>query len=104
MDNQRWQRCELLREALRGEDRCARRFYFIYGGLTLTTDVPVGFFVIKHAAGETWCGERELFGAKTALRKGRQVAGFDEDHTYSLFLTPQPHGNFPTDPIPRSEF
>lgn len=85
--------------------RIPRVSYFVYGGSNLTTDVPLGSYVIKHASGETWCGERELFGVgSTALRKGRRIAIFDDNHTYMLFLTPTPHGNFPTDSISRNEF
>jgi hypothetical protein len=78
--------------------------YFVHGGSVTTTDVPVGFFTIKHASGAIWCGERELFGAGTVIQKGTRNISFDEDHTYTLYLTPQRNGNFPTVLIQRSEF
>jgi hypothetical protein len=78
--------------------------YFVAGGSAPTTDVPVGTYVVKYASGRTWCGERDLFGAETATKKGKRMAEIDEDHTYTLYLSAQPHGNFPTESIPRSEF
>jgi hypothetical protein len=78
--------------------------YLVRGGSTVTTDVPVGVFTVKHASGAFWCGENDLFGPNTALQKGTRVAVFDDDHTYTLFLTPRPNGNFPTTFIPRSDF
>jgi hypothetical protein len=32
--------------------------FFAYGGSTLQVKVPAGSFVLKYAAGENWCGER----------------------------------------------
>lgn len=78
--------------------------YFVYGGSILTTDAPVGTFVVKHAAGDIWCGEQKLFGDNTSTKKGTNLVTFREDYTYTYFLTPMQNGNFPTKRIPRSEF
>jgi hypothetical protein len=78
--------------------------YFVYGGSAITTDVPIGVFVVKPASGSRWCGERQLFGPDTVIRKGTKVAVFREDYTYTLYLTPQRNGNFPTTIISRNEF
>ena len=78
--------------------------YFVYGGSSVTTDVPIGSFTVKHASGQSWCGEADYFGANTVFQEGRSVVFFDDDHTYSLYLTPQRNGNFPTKMIQRDQF
>jgi hypothetical protein len=78
--------------------------YFVHGGSSITTDVPIGAFTVKHASGQNWCGESQYFGPSTVFQKGTKTVSFDEDHLYTLYLTPQRNGNFPTSLIPRSEF
>jgi hypothetical protein len=78
--------------------------YFVRGGQSLTTDVPIGAFAIKHASGKNWCGEQQYFGPGTVFQKGTNTVFFEEDHTYTLYLTPQRKGNFPTTIIPRDQF
>ncbi|MGO8977478.1 MAG: hypothetical protein ACLQNV_28665 [Steroidobacteraceae bacterium] len=78
--------------------------YFARGGSSITTDIPVGAYSIRHASGGTWCGEQELFGPNTVLQEGTKTVTVDDEHTYTLYLTPQRNGNFPTKLIPRSEF
>ncbi|SRR5579871_3946621 len=77
---------------------------FVHGGQQLETMVPRGTFVVKHAAGKKWCGERALFGFETITKKGEHNVTFDEDHEYTLRLIPQTFGNFPTMSIPRRDF
>jgi hypothetical protein len=78
--------------------------YFVHGGSASTTDVPIGAFVVKHASRRRWCGERQLFGPDTIIQKGTKGVVFLEDHVYTLYLTPQRNGNFPTTNISRNEF
>jgi hypothetical protein len=78
--------------------------YFVHGGSVLTIDAPLGLFTVKHASGHRWCDEATLFGSDTSLQKGTHQTRFDEDHTYTLYLTPRPNGNFPTVTIQRNEF
>jgi hypothetical protein len=78
--------------------------YFVHGGQSLTTDVPIGAFTIKHASGRNWCGEQQYFGPGTVFQKGTSTVFFAEDHTYTLYLTPQRNGNFPTTIIGREQF
>lgn len=77
---------------------------FIHGGSALTTSVPRDTYLVKHASGKSWCGERGLFGAETATEKGTKYATFDEEHEYTLRLIPQAAGNFPTSRIARRDF
>jgi hypothetical protein len=50
------------------------------------------------------CYERELFGPDTVVQEGTRVAAFEEDYTYTLFLTPTQNGNFPTKLMSRNDF
>jgi hypothetical protein len=77
---------------------------FIRGGSPLVASVPHGTFVIKHASGERWCGERALFASDTTIKKGEHNVTFDGDHEYTLSLIPQTFGNFPTMTISRHNF
>lgn len=78
--------------------------YFVHGGQSLTTDIPIGAFTIKHASGKNWCGEAQYFGPNTVFQRGTNTVFVDEDHTYTLYLTPQRNGNFPTKFITRDQF
>ncbi len=78
--------------------------YFVHGGSSITTDVPVGAFIVKHASGKIWCGEQQYFGQETVFQKGTNTVFFDPDYTYTLYLTPKRNGNFPTTFITRDQF
>jgi hypothetical protein len=83
----------------------SRNLAIVHGGSSsITTDIPVGSFSVKHASGMAWCGERQFFGPHTAFQKGSNVVFIDPDYTYTLYLTPQRNGNFPTRIIPRDQF
>jgi hypothetical protein len=84
--------------------RKAKVSYFVRGGSAPTTDVPTGTFTVRHASGTGWCSERELFGPDTVVQEGTRVAVFEEDYTYTLFLTPTQNGNFPTKLMSRNDF
>jgi hypothetical protein len=54
--------------------------FFIYGGSTLETMVPVGDFRLKYATGKIWCSEAELFGPINKAEKSfRFERRFTED-------------------------
>lgn len=78
--------------------------YFVKGGTSITTDVPVGTFVIKDASGQVWCGEKNLFGSGTVTEEGSDPKTFSPNATYSYTITPVPNGNFPTRYISRKQF
>jgi hypothetical protein len=84
--------------------RRAKVSYFVRGGSAPTTDVPTGTFIVRHASGMGWCSELELFGPDTVVQEGTRVAAFEEDYTYTLFLTPTQNGNFPTKLMSRNDF
>jgi len=82
--------------------------FFIYGGAPFETEVPLGVYVLKYAAGTTWCGRKDLFGKDTFAKKGTTLLVFDrEADGYSgqeITLIAQQGGNFHTDYIKPSEF
>lgn len=70
---------------------------FIRGGTTSEIEVPLGRYEMKYAVGETWYGEKFLFGPYTSYGKADAILEFEQrgynvvGHTVELFL--QPHGN-----------
>jgi hypothetical protein len=78
--------------------------YFVHGDSAITTDIPVGSFIVKHASGTTWCGERHFFGPNTVFQKGSKIVLIEPEYRYTLYLTPQRNGNFPTSMIARDQF
>jgi hypothetical protein len=80
------------------------RTLFVYGGSTLEALVPAGFYVLKYATGDHWCGERKLFGAGTRLHKADQILRFTESEGYTVELIAQRGGNLRTEDISREAF
>jgi len=82
--------------------------FFLYGGASFETTVPLGEYIFKYASGLAWCGDRDLFGNGTVTKKSRGTLVFagDDDGVegHEIFMTPQPRGNFSTIFIPRAEF
>jgi hypothetical protein len=82
--------------------------FFLYGGVSFETKVPLGEFIFKYASGLAWCGDRDLFGNHTVSRKSREslvfAQGDDGIEGHEISLIPQPRGNFSTISIPRAEF
>jgi hypothetical protein len=86
--------------------------FFIRGGQTMQSNVPLGQFVLKYATGKSWCGENDMFGTETQFHKADVVLRFarqDSDggytmtgHTIELIL--QVSGNLKTSKISRQAF
>jgi hypothetical protein len=89
-------------------DSSNRIWFFVHGGESFATHVPLGTYVLKYAVGKRWCGIKELFGKKTMTKKGRTVLIFERQYDgYSgnaITLIAQRGGNFHTEYIPPSEF
>jgi len=49
---------------------------FIRSGATLEARIPVGTYRLKYAVGDTWYGDRWLFGSKTVYKKMDQLLEF----------------------------
>jgi len=78
--------------------------FYIHGGQELRTLMPEGTFVVKHAVGDKWCGEHNLFGASTTIEEGTHRAALLGSNFYTLKLTKQINGNFPTKRITSQQF
>ena len=85
------------------------RAFFVNGGSSISNKVPLGTFVLKYASGNSWCNERDLFGADTATNAADETFTFDQQPRYTpthwtVELIRQPGGNLRTHAIPRSKF
>jgi hypothetical protein len=78
--------------------------FYVHGGEDLRALMPAGTFVEKDAAGDKWCGERNLFGASTTIEEGTHWVTLVEGHFYTLKLTKRANGNFPSEPISSQQF
>jgi hypothetical protein len=86
--------------------------FFIRGGQTLETSVPVGLFQLKYATGTSWCGEKSLFGSDTQFHKANAVLEFSRRETadgftlvgHTVELIMQKNGNLKSTPINREDF
>lgn len=83
--------------------------YFVHGGYELEDFAPLGTFRLKYAAGQSWCGDQELFGDDTSYNEAESLLTFDELPGYypthlTVELIRQPNGNLETVSITRSEF
>ena len=86
--------------------------FFIRGGQTMESKVPLGQFVLKYATGNSWCGENDLFGADTQFHKADVVLQFarqnsDDGYTtigHTIELILQANGNLRTSRINREAF
>jgi hypothetical protein len=82
--------------------------FYIYGGQSFETEVPLGTYRIKYATGSTWYGKEHLFGADTSFSEadktfefsvqGNQISG------YTVQLIRQRGGNLHTKSISANQF
>lgn len=82
--------------------------FYIFGGQSFETEVPLGTYRVKYATGETWCGENYLFGSSTRYSEtdktfefsvqGNQISG------YTVELIRQRGGNLHTKSISANQF
>lgn len=81
---------------------------FVRGGSSVEVSVPLGEYVLKYAAGETWYGPEHLFGRSTSFSKANQNLLFNYDgsgyngHAIKLFKVR--NGNLRTVSIRPGEF
>ena len=78
--------------------------FYLNGGSTFETQVPLGAFVLKYATGNVWCGDSELFGSSTATNEADKVFQFEDEHEYTIELIARRNGNLPTKRISRDTF
>lgn len=82
--------------------------FFIRGGESVETQVPLGTYELKYASGKTWFGPVHLFGPETRYSKAESLFEFVDngDHIsgYTVELYTQTNGNLRTAGIPASQF
>ncbi len=82
--------------------------FFIFGGQTFDTKVPLGTYLIKYAAGENWYGENYLFGSDTRYSEADKIFEFAEQGSqiggYTVELIRQLGGNLRTKSIAANQF
>ena len=81
---------------------------FLRGGETKKMEIPLGSYKIKRASGETWYGEKYLFGHNTTYTTSDEWLNFKisgpyvEGHTLTLYKVA--NGNFSTKSIKAEDF
>jgi len=82
--------------------------FYIHGGQTFDTEVPLGSYRIKYATGDVWYGETHLFGPETQYSEADKVFQFavngNQISGYTVELIRQRGGNLHTKSIAPSQF
>jgi hypothetical protein len=82
--------------------------FFIFGGQSFETDVPLGTYRVKYATGVTWFGETHLFGSTTHYSEADKTFEFavqgNKINGYTIELTQQRNGNLSTKAISSNQF
>lgn len=82
--------------------------FFVHGGESVETLVPLGTYVLKYANGDNWYGESNLFGEDTVYSKAAEPFEFYDDGDYhkgwTVELYMQANGNLDVDTISEDEF
>ena len=85
---------------------------FVRGGIPVQVKVPLGNYVVKYAAGQTWYGYEHLFGGETSYSKAETTFSFQRESTsegysingYTITLFKVQNGNLSTREIRKDEF
>lgn len=88
---------------LKSEEGYTKFSFYVRAGDTVTMNVPARLFYVYFASGDTWYGEKELFGESTSYSMDDEIKDF-ETYTYKYTLYPVTNGNFSETPIDASEF
>lgn len=82
--------------------------FYVEAGKEATVNVPIGLYKLYYASGNTYFGEKLLFGNRTSFYSSDDLMDFyaDENYIYghTVTLTAVVNGNLDTDPIPESQF
>lgn len=82
--------------------------FYIRAGQTVDTNVPLGTFHLKYAAGNIWIGRYNLFGLDTICSKANKEFIFEQIgeqvNGYTVELILQPGGNLRTSKINSEDF
>lgn len=81
---------------------------FVRGGDTIEVSVPLGRYIVKYAAGDTWYGYEHYFGPNTNYNKANSIFHFRRDGNqirgYTYIVHRVPGGNLSTSRIKASQF
>lgn len=84
------------------------KMFYIRGGSSVNTKLPLGNFGLKYASGERWFGKNCLFGRKTVYGKADRTFNFTKNGNqvsgYTIELLLQKGGNLPTSNISAQEW
>jgi len=82
--------------------------FFIHGGNSITTKVPLGSYKIVYASGNKWYGKEHLFSKKTAYSKTDETFNFTQNYNgingYTITLYTVANGNLTTSRLNPSDF
>jgi hypothetical protein len=82
--------------------------FFIYGGQSFDTHVPLGAYHVKYATGTTWYGTSGLFGPDTRYSETDKTFTFtsfgNQINGYTIELIRQHGGNLHTKSISANQF
>ena len=80
-----------------------RMSFYVRAGDTVTVNVPSERLYVFFASGDTWYGQRYLFGENTRYTKDENACDFSKySRTYTLY--PVTDGNFSETPIDAKDF
>lgn len=81
---------------------------FVRRGTTSTINVPLGTYEIRYASGNTWYGNKNLFGTDTTYNKADKLFAFkitkNQISGFTIILYSVPSGNLSTSPIKPTQF
>lgn len=82
--------------------------FFVYGGQSFETEVPLGTYRVKYAIGSIWYGEDHLFGPDTHYSETDKTFEFsvqgNQINGYTVELIRQRGGNLHTRSISANQF
>ena len=80
-----------------------RLSFYVRAGDTITVGVPAENLYVYFASGDTWYGEKHLFGENTSYGMDDEILDFIQ-YTWEYTLYPVTNGNFSETPIDPEDF
>jgi len=80
-----------------------RLSFYVRAGDTITVGVPAEYLYVYFASGDTWYGEKHLFGENTSYGMDDEILDFTQ-YTWEYTLYPVTNGNFSETPIDPEDF
>ena len=80
-----------------------RMSFYVRAGDTVTVGVPAEYLYVYFATGDTWYGNKHLFGENTSYSMDDEICDFTE-YTWEYTLYPVSNGNFSETPIDADDF